>query len=294
MITSEQAVHVVNYLATFVFALGGARFATERFAFPDARRNISSLLASALCSHGGGIFFRDTVAAITTKAMVMPSAFNLSSSWDTWTIALLAYICFREYDRNKFLKRIFSTRNWNRLFNMIDAAGLGIFVVAGIERSMNFYHVRNFAALVYLGWGTSVGGGIITTLLIRPHPIKKMRTNIPYYTKAYLLASLAAFWLTRPYTDSNALALVLAFFSSVYTYLEESYAEQTTDDLFAISYANDHQSYLRRVPGKFVLPVRLLLNPFKGIRIYMHTPYFQGGKRGAHFLFTTCGLIAFL
>ena len=274
VLTSEQVVCIINYLATFVFALGGARISLELFDRPCLGRSLTAALGSALCSHGGGLFFRDTLATVITGVTVMPSALTVAS-WDTWSLAALGYLWFEVCEDDERLKRFFSRKAWKILFNVIDAAGLGIFVTAGNTRSHRAYFIKNYLALLYFGWGTSVGGGIITTLLVRPYPLYTLKKKIPYYVKAGFLSALTVIFLMKGFTDTNVM-LLLSFLAAVITLVEEFEAERTKVELYSISNCKRHRIIWRVRDEVLTIPIKTLLNPFKGIHLYLQTSFSQG------------------
>jgi uncharacterized membrane protein YeiH len=151
---------VLDLIGTFVFGLSGATAAVER-----GLDLFGVLVLSFTVGVAGGVM-RDVIIGA-----IPPAAF---SGWLYLAVAILAgvftFYCY---------SLVFRMRSQVLL---LDAAGLGLFVVAGTQKALN-HGLHPFAA-VLLGMLTGIGGGVIRDLLLREIPTV-LRTDI------YALAALA-------------------------------------------------------------------------------------------------------
>ena len=278
-VATADAVLLINYLATFVFALGGAKVCLERPNIRGWKRVIISGIGSALCSHGGGALLRDSVLVVVSeKAGSFASSIAAVKSLDTWLIALVAFICFQVWDL-RFSKRGKSfCRLVKSVFTAIDYCGLGVFVCGGIMRSVEFFHVRSFAGLVYLGTVTAIGGGLITTLLVRPNPVATLKKNSSYYVQAIVLSTIAVYAYSKGYENTNV-ALTLSIISGAISLFKE-YAFSASSKTQRVARTNEISFPFVLITKRVEIDIRRILNPFRGIHLYIMTSFNNGrGKR---------------
>jgi len=151
---------VLDLIGTFVFGLSGATAAAER-----GLDLFGVLVLSFTVGVAGGVM-RDVIIGA-----IPPAAF---SGWLYLAVAILAglltFYCY------PLVVRMRSP------VLLLDAAGLGLFVVAGTQKALNF-GLHPFAATL-LGMLTGIGGGVVRDLLLREIPTV-LRTDI------YALAALA-------------------------------------------------------------------------------------------------------
>lgn len=139
-------VDIIDYIGTFAFAISGIRLASaKKFDWFGA---YFVGLATAI---GGGTI-RDLLLGITPFWMLQPSYLVVTG------VALLCVILFSQY-----LIRL------NNTFFIFDAIGLGLFVVVGIERSLN--EGFPFWVAIIMGMITGSAGGITRDILINEIPL---------------------------------------------------------------------------------------------------------------------------
>lgn len=151
----------LNLIGTFVFALSGAVLGVRR------GMDLFGVLVLAFATAVSGGIMRDVLIGA-----IPPEAF---SSWHTLAIALIAGLLgFVLGERLEIL------RNPVQIF---DAAGLGVFAVAGTEKALEYGLDPVMAAI--LGMVSGIGGGMVRDVLAAEVPIV-LRTDI------YAVAALAA------------------------------------------------------------------------------------------------------
>lgn len=145
-ITIPSFVQIIEFLGTFAFAISGIRLASaKRFDW------FGAYVVGVATAVGGGTF-RDMMLGTTPFWMTDP-VYLLCSG-----LALLCVILF-----SKYLIRL------NNTFFLFDAIGLALFVVVGIQKTLDF----GFPLWVAIIMGTMTGsaGGVIRDVFINEIPL---------------------------------------------------------------------------------------------------------------------------
>jgi len=139
-------INFVDYAGTFAFAISGIRLASaKRFDW------FGAYVVGLVTAIGGGTA-RDLLLNVTPFWMQQPSYIIITG------VALLSVIAF-----GKHLIRL------NNTFFIFDAIGLGLFVVVGIEKSIEAGFP--FWVSIIMGMITGSVGGIIRDILINEVPL---------------------------------------------------------------------------------------------------------------------------
>ena len=145
-VTIPSFVQIIEFLGTFAFAISGIRLASAKnFDW------FGAYVVGVATAVGGGTF-RDMMLG-TTPFWMTDSVYLLCSG-----LALLCVILF-----SKFLIRL------NNTFFLFDAIGLALFVVVGIQKTLDF----GFPLWVAIIMGTMTGsaGGVIRDVFINEIPL---------------------------------------------------------------------------------------------------------------------------
>ncbi len=146
---------------TFVFALSGGMLGVRR------RLDVFGVLALSFAASSAGGIIRDVLIGSVPPAAI--------SDWRYFAVAMLAgLLAFFWYS---LLSRLQAP------IRVFDAAGLGLFAVAGTQKALAFGLNPLMAAL--LGMLTGIGGGIVRDLLVA-------RTPAVLQGELYAVAALAA------------------------------------------------------------------------------------------------------
>jgi uncharacterized membrane protein YeiH len=178
---------VLDLVGMFVFGLAGATAAVRQ------RVDLFGVLVIAFATASAGGILRDLIIGA-----VPPATFR---DWRYLAAALLAG--FVTFIWHGTLERL---SNPVRVF---DAAGLGLFAVAGAQKALAFGLQPVMAAL--LGMLTGIGGGIVRDLLLS-------RVPVVFHGEIYALAALAGatvvvtgHWLQWPALPTAIGGAVLCF-----------------------------------------------------------------------------------
>lgn len=141
---------IVEIVGTVAFAASGAMIAIDR------ELDMFGVLFLGVAASTGGGMLRDLFLGITP-----PGAFRNPTYVAVGAATALAVFLFAW--RNKRLYR----REYallDRVVNLLDAIGLGMFGVVGVEAAMAMGHEDNLFLCVFMGMTTGVGGGILRDL----------------------------------------------------------------------------------------------------------------------------------
>lgn len=139
-------INIIDYLGTFAFAVSGMRLASaKRFDW------FGAYVVGLVTAIGGGTT-RDLLLDVTPFWMTQPSYLVVTG------IALLAVIIF-----GKYIIRLKNT------FFIFDTIGLGLFVVVGIDKSLEAGFP--FWVAIVMGMITGSVGGVIRDILINELPL---------------------------------------------------------------------------------------------------------------------------
>jgi len=141
-----NVISVIDYVGTFAFAISGIRLASaKKFDW------FGAYVVGLVTAIGGGTL-RDVLLNETPFWMSQPSYLIVTAA------ALLSVILF-----GKYLIRLSNT------FFIFDAVGLGLFVVVGIEKSLDAGF--SFWVAIMMGMITGSVGGVIRDILINEVPL---------------------------------------------------------------------------------------------------------------------------
>lgn len=152
---------VAEIVGTIAFAVSGAMIAMER------GLDLFGILFLAITTALGGGTIRDIMLGHFPPRMFYSYQYLLIS-------ALCAIIVFSvTYSRR--MRNIGKKATLQKIINIVDAIGLGIFSVIGVQVTIEAGYANNPFLCICLGMTTGCGGGIIRDLLSRetPYVLKK-------------------------------------------------------------------------------------------------------------------------
>src|SRR3954453_8667217 len=155
---------VFNLCGTFVFALSGATAAVKH------RLDMFGILVLSFAAGNSGGIARDVMIGALPPAAI--------SEWRYVAVSILAGLIV--FFADPLINRL------NSPVLLFDAAGLGLFCVAGADKALAF-HAGPVAATL-LGMVTGIGGGMVRDLLVREIP-SVLRTEL-YATAAFIGAAV--------------------------------------------------------------------------------------------------------
>jgi len=145
--TSSTLFFIVEIIGTAAFALSGAMTGLKY------KLDVFGVVFLAVVTALGGGCTRDIILGRVPPAMFRDYRYMLAAV----ATALLAFLAAKfaggEYRKNE--------ETLSSIANIFDAAGLGSFVVVGMEAGINAGYGDNGFFLVFLGLITCIGGGLL-------------------------------------------------------------------------------------------------------------------------------------
>ena len=147
---------VCEWLGTAAFAISGAMVAI------DTGMDLFGVIFLAMITALGGGTLRDVLIGYFPPRMFTNYQFLLLAVFCAVTVFLLADLYKERY--------VQSERGIERVNNVFDAIGLGVFAVSGARIGMEAGFTDNAFLVTFLGMTTAVGGGMIRDVLLQRIP----------------------------------------------------------------------------------------------------------------------------
>ena len=147
---------VCEWLGTAAFAISGAMVAI------DTGMDLFGVIFLAMITALGGGTLRDVLIGYFPPRMFTNYQFLLLAVFCAVTVFLLADLYKERY--------VQSERGIERVNNVFDAIGLGVFAVSGARIGMEAGFMDNAFLVTFLGMTTAVGGGMIRDVLLQRIP----------------------------------------------------------------------------------------------------------------------------
>ena len=172
--------YCLEIIGTVAFAASGAMLAIDR----DLDL-FGVLLLGVTTAVGGGIM-RDVLLGIFPPNAFSNSIYVAMAFATSLAVFLFAYLKEEPYWKQR--------AKMDRVVNLLDAIGLGIFSVAGAQMAMNRGFADNAFLCIFMGMMTGVGGGILRDMMSQAIPfVLKKRI----YAVASIAGAAAYFALTQ-------------------------------------------------------------------------------------------------
>ncbi len=166
----EKLFFFLEIIGTAAFAVSGAMAAMHK------HLDIFGVLFCGIVTALGGGVIRDTLLGSLPPAMFKSYSYLITAV----AAGVVTFIAARILN-SKFETKAASI---DRVNNIFDAVGLGVFTVAGINLAVNSGYSDNAFFVIFLGMTTGCGGGIFRDICIREVPLV-------FSKRIYAVASLA-------------------------------------------------------------------------------------------------------
>lgn len=187
MTVTETVFIVLEVLGTIAFAVSGAMVALQR------RLDGFGVLFLGLTTALGGGCLRDVLLGRIPSAMFSHPLYAVVALATALTVFLLAYC-----RRTGFFGHL---EQIDRVNNIFDALGLGVFTVIGVRTCVAMGFGQNAFLCIFLGLITGVGGGVLRDMMSREIPMVLCRR---VYAIASIIGGAAYFLLRTPLQESTA------------------------------------------------------------------------------------------
>ncbi|MDY3341798.1 MAG: trimeric intracellular cation channel family protein [Lachnospiraceae bacterium] len=148
---------VLEMIGTVAFALSGAMVAIQK------RLDLLGILVLGITTAVGGGMIRDLIIGIHPPMMFVKPIYVVVS-------AIFILILFLIIKVNHSSPKFLESALYETLFNLMDAIGLGVFTVVGVNSVMNNDMNHMLFLKIFLGVITGVGGGLIRDMMANETP----------------------------------------------------------------------------------------------------------------------------
>lgn len=150
---TEHMIFIMEMIGTVAFAVSGGMVAIRK------NLDLLGILVLGVTTACGGGLIRDLVIGIHPPIMFLKSVYvTVAVISDMLLFAIVK--CFRssmEFLNSKF---------YERTLNLMDAIGLGVFTVVGVNAAIRLKLDSYVFLKIFLGVITGVGGGIIRDMMV--------------------------------------------------------------------------------------------------------------------------------
>ena len=188
---------VCEWLGTAAFAVSGAMVAI------DTGMDLFGVIFLAMITALGGGTLRDIIIGHFPPRMFTNYQFLLLAVFCAVTVFLLADLYKDRY--------VESEHGIERVNNVFDAIGLGVFAVSGARIGMEAGFEDNAFLVTFLGMTTAVGGGMIRDVLLQRIPFV---LNKRIYAVAAIAGALT-YWALEVAFINPVLAYSVGWFVTV-------------------------------------------------------------------------------
>lgn len=186
---------IVEILGTISFAISGAMIGIDR------ELDLFGVIFMGCITACGGGMLRDVILGQTPPQSFINAVYLSSSAVTSLLVFLYSW---RRHKRLTDLHAIGSiTLDIDMPLNVIDAAGLGIFSVIGVQNTINAGYGENVFFCVFLGACTGVGGGMLRDMMSNATPAI-FRKHI--YAIASIIGAICYYYL-MPYGRGMAIVV---------------------------------------------------------------------------------------
>ena len=188
---------VCEWLGTAAFAVSGAMVAI------DTGMDLFGVIFLAMITALGGGTLRDMLIGHFPPRMFTNYQYLLLAVTCALVVFMLADLFKDRYVRNESIIE--------RVNNVFDAIGLGVFAVSGARISMESGFTHNAFLVTFLGMTTAVGGGMLRDVMLKRIPFV---LNKRVYAVAAIAGALT-YWAVEYAFGNSVLAYTLGWLMTV-------------------------------------------------------------------------------
>ncbi len=178
-------IEIIELLGTVAFAVSGVLVAIK-----NEYDLFGICVLGCVTAVGGGIMRDVILGNVPPFAFVEPIFFGVAVISSLISGVIIKHFSKKEYKSETAIK----------LFLLIDAVGLAMFTVSGVNVAIAFGHINNGFLATFVGVLTGVGGGVLRDVLAG---IKPMLFRKQVYGVASALGAILYFVLLHSNINSN-------------------------------------------------------------------------------------------
>ncbi|WP_066715829.1 trimeric intracellular cation channel family protein [Clostridium sp. Marseille-P299] len=179
---TDYLVYIIEIIGTIAFASSGALLAMEK------HMDIFGVCILGITTAVGGGIIRDVVLGNTPPNVFRDSSYVIVSIIVSTLLFILMYM------KNRLNLLIFDKVKlfYNKAMMWMDAIGLGIFTVVGINTAITKGYEEHIFLLIFVGMVTGIGGGMLRDVMALRTPFVFVKH---VYASASLVGAIAYIWL---------------------------------------------------------------------------------------------------
>ncbi len=168
---TDLLVFILELIGTVAFAVSGAIVGVKK------RMDLFGVIVLGVCTAVGGGVVRDLILGLTPPATFQNPVYTLTATAVS-VVTFLPRVRLR-LSRHEPL--------YDRLLLVMDAVGLGVFTVVGVQRAYQQPESYTLFLLVFVGLITGVGGGVLRDVFSGERPYIFVRH---FYACASIIGAL--------------------------------------------------------------------------------------------------------
>lgn len=187
----EIITFIMEMIGTVAFAASGAMVGAKR------KMDIFGICVLGVITAVGGGITRDVILGITPPSVFQNPIYALVATVVSCLVFIVLYL-------NQELLEGKSRVTYDRIMIMMDAVGLAIFTVVGVNIGIRKGYLENAFLLVFLGTITGVGGGLLRDMMAGVPPYIFVRH---IYACASIVGALTCVWIHRIFGEVEAMVV---------------------------------------------------------------------------------------
>ncbi len=186
--------NVLSFIGVAAFSASGAMAGVSR-----KTDLLGVIILAATTATGGGVI-RDILLGFTPPRIFLEPTYFFIAAAVALILFAFAYFYYDEYQKREgFIDKI---------NNIFDALGLGIFVALGTQTAIDSGYAQNMFLSVMIGTMTGVGGGFLRDIMILKVPVILRKD---FYASAALFGS-TVFYILHLFSLNYSFSLVISAF----------------------------------------------------------------------------------
>lgn len=188
----ESIFFAIEIIGTIAFAITGVITALEK------KFDIfGALVLGTVTSVGGGIL-RDLILGFTPPMAFRKSVYAITAVITSLTVFVIAYFFGKKIQKHYDI--------YSQVINIFDSIGLAVFVVGGVNSSIECGFEENMFLSIFVATLTGVGGGILRDIMAGKVP-KILRKRV--YALAAIIGAIIYYILIHYNICSSTPAIII-------------------------------------------------------------------------------------
>lgn len=193
---AETVSIILSFIGISAFAASGAMTGIER-----KTDFLGVIILATTTATGGGILRDILLGLVPPKILLDPTYFFIA------VLVAIILFCFAFFQFDEYNKKHMFI---DKLNNIFDAMGLGIFVALGTQSAIDSGYGQNMFLSVMIGTITGVGGGFLRDIMVLKIPLI-LRKHI--YALAALFGS-TVFYILHTFSVNFGYTMIISAFAT--------------------------------------------------------------------------------